>query len=312
MKCRKCGSKAVVHMRQHRLALCKGHYLEWVLDQTQRFIKKYLMFGKNERILVAVSGGKDSLSLLDILYQLDYQVDALYIDLGIDSNINYSSRSLDLCKAFTEERNLHLLLADISKEYGATVPRIAEQTWRGAEKPCSVCGLIKRHVMNRVAREAGYHVLATGHNLDDEAAVLLSNTLDWNTNHLLRQSPVLEANPMGLVKKAKPLCRFYERDMAAYAILRGIEYISEECPFAEGSTTLYYKGLLNQLEARQPGAKLNFYLKYLQAKENGLFAKQADRGLEQLHTCPDCGQPTSSPGLCTFCRLMSKLEPAKS
>ncbi len=93
MKCRKCGQKASVNMRQHRLALCKEHYLEWVPEQTERFIKKYKMFTHDEKILVAVSGGKDSLSLWDILVRLGYQADGLYLGLGIDGGFGYSAES---------------------------------------------------------------------------------------------------------------------------------------------------------------------------------------------------------------------------
>ncbi len=82
MKCRKCGDKASVNMRQHKLALCKEHYLEWVPEQTERFIKKYEMFTHHEKILVAVSGGKDSLALWDILTRLGYQADGLYLGSG--------------------------------------------------------------------------------------------------------------------------------------------------------------------------------------------------------------------------------------
>ena len=84
MKCKKCGAKASVNMRQHKLALCKEHYLEWVPEQTERFIKKYEMFTPDEKILVAVSGGKDTLALWDILHRLGYQADGLYLGLGID------------------------------------------------------------------------------------------------------------------------------------------------------------------------------------------------------------------------------------
>ena len=71
-------------MRQHKLALCEVHYPEWFVAQTQRAVEKYRMFGPDDRVLVAVSGGKDSLSLWDVLLQLGYQADGLYIDLGID------------------------------------------------------------------------------------------------------------------------------------------------------------------------------------------------------------------------------------
>jgi uncharacterized protein (TIGR00269 family) len=153
-------------------------------------------------------------------------------------------------------------------------------------------------------------VLATGHNLDDEAAVLFGNTLNWLGDYLLRQSPVLLESP-GLARKVKPLCRFYEREMTAYALLRGIEYIYEECPFAVGSKTIYYKELLNQLETERPGAKLTFYLKFLEARERGVFAEK-DKVGPPLSPCTNCGQPTSAPGLCSFCRLMERSALASS
>lgn len=306
MKCKKCGGKASVNMRQHRLALCREHYLEWVPEQTERFIKKYGMFTHAEKVLVAVSGGKDSLSLWDILVRLGYQADGLYIGLGIDGGIGYSSESHRLTQTFADARGLKLHSVDVEQEYGQPIPVMAERTHRGYGKPCAVCGLTKRHVMNRIARDLGYDVLATGHNLDDEAAVLFGNTLSWEGEYLLRQGPVLPASP-GLARKVKPLCRFYEREMAAYAVLRNIEYIYEECPFAEGATSIYYKEVLNQLETGRPGAKLTFYLRFLEARKNGLFRETGGSLPESLHPCPNCGQPTSAPGLCSFCRLIEKI-----
>jgi len=306
MKCRKCGAKASVNMRQHKLALCKDHYLEWVPEQTERFIKKYQMFRREEKILVAVSGGKDSLSLWDILVRLGYQADGLYIGLGIDGGIDYSDESHRLTEEFAGKHNLKLHVVDVEKEYGQSIPVLAEMTHRGKGKPCWVCGLTKRHEMNRIARDLGYDVLATGHNLDDEAAVLFGNTLTWSSEYLLRQGPVLPSNE-GLARKVKPLCRFYEREMTAYAIARGIEYIYDECPYAEGSQSIYYKEMLNQLETNRPGAKLTFYLSFLEARKSGeLFI---EKNIEQahLHPCTKCGQLTSAPGLCSFCRMMDKV-----
>lgn len=308
MKCRKCGQKAAINMRHHKLALCKDHYLEWLPEQTERIIEKYHMFSHEDRILAAVSGGKDSLSLWDILWRLGYHVDGLYIGLGIDGGVDYSHESRRYAEKFAYERGLRLHVVDIVQEYGEPIPVIADQTTRGRGKPCSVCGLTKRHVMNRVARDGGYNVLVTGHNLDDEAAVLFGNTLNWAVGYLLRQGPVLEADHPGLARKAKPLCRFYEREMAAYALLRGIDYIYDECPYAEGAKSIYYKEILNRLEEDRPGAKLAFYLSFLQAKESGLFTRQADEAAEALHACPTCGQPTSAPGECSFCRMMNSMK----
>jgi uncharacterized protein (TIGR00269 family) len=305
MKCKTCGEKAAVNMRQHKLALCKEHYLEWIPEQTARFIKKYWMFGPDEKILVAVSGGKDSLSLWDILHRLGYNVDGMYIGLGIDEGISYSDESRRLTEKFANERGLKLHVVDIEKEYGKGIPVLAGMSLRGVGRPCSVCGLAKRHEMNRIAHDLGYDVLATGHNLDDEAAVLFGNTLTWSKEYLLRQSPVLAGHD-GLARKVKPLCRFYEKEMTAYAMLRGIEYIYEECPFSVGSTSIYYKELLNRLENERPGAKLSFYVNYLDARANGLFAEDVTPLEQPLFNCPTCGQPTKYEGKCSFCRLMEK------
>lgn len=290
-------------MRQHKLALCAEHYLAWLPAQVQRFIEKYRMFSKDDRLLVAVSGGKDSLSLWDILCRLGYSADGLYIELGIDGGIDYSQTSRRLTEQFASERGLHLIIVSVLDEYQETIPAMAARTARGRTKPCAVCGLTKRHIMNRVARDEGYAALVTGHNLDDEAAVLFGNTFNWLPGYLARQWPVLEANHPGLVRKAKPLCRIYERDLAAYALLRNIEYVYDECPHAEGSKTIYYKEILNRLEADQPGSKLSFYVNFLNAKEKGMFAGDVDTPAERLHTCPSCGQPTSAPGICAFCRM---------
>src|SRR5512137_157603 len=100
MKCRKCGREAAINMRQHKLALCGEHFLEWVPEQTQRFIEKYRMFTPDERVLVAVSGGKDSLSLWDVLLRLGYKADGIYIGLGIDGGVNYSNQSHEMCDKF--------------------------------------------------------------------------------------------------------------------------------------------------------------------------------------------------------------------
>jgi uncharacterized protein (TIGR00269 family) len=305
MKCRKCENKASIHMRQHKLALCKQHYLEWIPEQTERFIKKYGMFTREEKILVAVSGGKDSLSLWDILVKLGYQADGLYLGLGIDGGINYSHESQRLAEKFAGANNLKLHVVDIEKEYGQSIPMLAQSSHRGYGKPCAVCGLAKRHEMNRIARDLGYDVLATGHNLDDEAAVLFGNTLNWISEYLLRQGPVLPGTN-GLARKVKPLCRFYEREMTAYAILNGIEYIYEECPFADGSQSIFYKETLNQLETTRPGAKLIFYLQFLEAKKSGKLFLEKNVEMADLHPCPKCGQPTSTPDDCSFCRMIEK------
>lgn len=299
MKCRKCGETAVINMRQHRLSLCGEHFLEWVPQQVQRAIEHFHMFASDERVLVAVSGGKDSLSLWDILWRLGYVVDGLYIHLGIADG-GYSDVSQQKVERFAAERNIRFFVVHVAEEYGLSIPEVSRR--KRGRSICGTCGLVKRHIMNQVAFENGYHVLATGHNLDDEAAVLFQNALHWATGYLARQAPVLPSTHPKLVRKVKPLIRLYEREMAAYALLRGIDYIYEECPYSKGATTLFYKELLNQLEERSPGAKQMFYLSFLQAREEGRLLP-AETGEMALGECQRCGQPTTVPDLCAFCRL---------
>jgi uncharacterized protein (TIGR00269 family) len=307
MRCRKCGQKAVINMRQHRLSLCKEHYLEWIPEQTERFIKKYEMFNHHENLLVAVSGGKDSLALWDVLWRLGYKVDGLYINLGIDEGLAYANQSQTYAETFAGERDLNLIVVDVKQEYGESIPEISNRTRPGKKKTCSICGLVKRHIFNHVAIQNKYDVMLTAHNLDDEADVLLANTLDWTLDRLGRGLPVLPAKS-GFARKAKPFCRFYERETAAYAFLRGIAYIGEECPFSTGSKQLLYKQDLNRWEDEMPGTKLRFYLKYLSAIDAGAFPhrQESDEQLAQQR-CPVCGQPTITGNLCAFCKLFPEL-----
>ena len=303
LKCSRCGGTAVINMRQHRLRLCATHFDEWFVSMTQRTIEKNGMFDPAERVLVAVSGGKDSLALWDVLLRLGYQAEGMYISLGIGEGVGYSDSSLQMCRQFVSARHpgatLHVV--DLEGEYGQSISTLARTKQRGRGKPCSVCGLVKRHIMNRLAREGDFAAIATGHNLDDEVAVLMQNTLHWQAGYLARQAPVLEERE-GLARKVKPFVRIYEREAAAYALVRGIEYIYDECPYAKGSTTNFYKELLNQLELKSPGAKQQFYLQFLQARDRGAVSFAAEKAAE-LHPCRQCGQPTTAGDLCAFCRL---------
>lgn len=307
MKCRKCGATAVINMRQHRLALCQEHFLEWVPQQVQRAIEHYHMFAPDERVLVAVSGGKDSLSLWDILLRLGYQAEGIYINLGIPDG-DYSGVSQQKVEQFAAAHAAPFRVVNVQVEYGQTIPEVARR--KRGRNVCSTCGLIKRHIMNQIACEGSFAALATGHNLDDEVAVLFQNTLHWATGYLSRQAPALPASHPKLARKVKPLIRLYEREMAAYALLRGIDYIYAECPYSRGATTLFYKELFDRLEQASPGAKQQFYLSFLQAREEGRLLP-AEASEVEMGECKRCGQPTTAPDLCVFCRLWEEEEPRR-
>ncbi len=289
-------------MKQHRLSLCREHYIDWFNTYTEKTIEKYHLLKYGEKVLVAVSGGKDSLVLWDVLSQLGYATEALYINLGINEDISYSDQSQIYAQDFADKNNLVLHVYNVRSEIGKDISNLVKIIRYGKDRPCSVCGTIKRHVFNAFTKDHNFQIIATGHNLDDEVAVLFSNNLNWNLSQLARQAPLLPETPQ-FPRKIKPLCRSYERETTAYAILKGIQYIEEECPFSIGSKTNAVKTWFNQLEKEQPGIKLSYYSQFINQKKTGFLS-----GLEnlsgELHQCPKCGQPTSAEGLCAFCKLL--------
>jgi uncharacterized protein (TIGR00269 family) len=259
------------------------------------------MFGRDERVLVAVSGGKDSLALWDVLLEEGYETSGLYLDLGI---FEYSEESKAKCRAFAEARGVPLIISTVAEEIGAPIPVIKQVTRR---PPCSGCGLSKRYLMNRAALEHGFPVVATGLNLDDEAATLFGSVMHWQMDALPRQSPALPSSHPKLVRRVKPLYRLSEQETAAFAFLRKIDYIVEECPFAKGATSIAHKELLNRMEATSPGSKHNFLFGFLDKARAAFERAEA----VVLNECARCGQVTTGT-VCAFCKLADQVKRAVS
>jgi uncharacterized protein (TIGR00269 family) len=297
MKCRKCGGAAVLELRRHNAAFCAADFQDFFRNQVREAIRKYRMLERDERVLVAVSGGKDSLALWDVLIAEGYDTTGLYLDLGI---FDYSVESRARCETFAAARRVPLLVRRVADEVGAPVPVIQRVTRR---PPCSGCGLSKRYLTNRVALEEGIPVVATGHNLDDEAATLFGSVMHWQTEALPRQSPALPSTHPRLVRRVKPLYRLSERETAAYAFLRKIDYIIEECPFAAGATSITHKEILSRMEDASPGAKHNFLFGFLDRARPAFERAEA----VALNECARCGQVTTGT-LCAFCRLSDQVK----
>ncbi|MGH7386111.1 MAG: ATP-binding protein [Candidatus Rokuibacteriota bacterium] len=292
MKCRKCGDTAALELRRHNAAFCSPHFLEFFRKQVAEAVHRHHMFTREEKIMVAVSGGKDSLALWDVLIEDGYQTAGLYLDLGI---FDYSKESKAKCEVFAASRGQTLHIERVAEAVGAPIPVVQQATRRPT---CSACGLSKRYLMNRAALEHGYPVVATGHNLDDEAATLFGSVMHWQTDALPRQSPALASTHPKLVRRVKPLYRLSELETAAFAFLRGIDYIVEECPFAKGATSIAHKEVLNRLEEASPGSKHNFLFGFLEK------ARPAFERVENvvLQECTSCGQVTTG-AVCAFCKL---------
>ena len=311
MNCTKCKTKAAVKIPRHNAAFCKGCFNTFIHDQVARAIKSDRLFTKDDRILVAVSGGKDSLALWDILLKLGYKTDALYVNLGI---AGYSDRSQDKVRRFAEATagplGATLHTHTVEQAEGAGIKELAQIAHRPT---CSTCGTIKRYQFNRAAIDQEYDVMATGHNLDDEAARLLGNVLHWQEEYLEKQAPSLPASVDGFAKKVKPLYRLTERELAAYCVLNKIDYIVDECPMAQGARTLLYKEVLNRLETESPGTKQYFYWGFLEKQRKRAVspASMAEKDQATLHPCTVCQQPTTAE-TCSYCKLMARAKATPS
>jgi len=304
VKCRRCRAPAVIEVRRHNAGFCGACFVHHCREQVRRAIEDFTMIDPAERVLVAVSGGKDSLALWDILLDLGYEADGLYLGLGIDGGTGYSDASAGYARRFADARGSELRTIDLPAEFGYDIPTGAAAARRA---PCSACGLSKRHVFDAAARDGGYDVMATGHNLDDEAAVLFGNVLRWNTEYLARQAPVLPAAG-GFVRKIKPLVRLGERETAAYCVIRGIDYIVEECPLAEGNRHLGYKAALDAVEEGSPGSKQAFYFGFLERIAPLVRSEVAP---VELRPCASCGAPTTAE-VCAFCVLVARATRARA
>jgi len=297
MKCTSCKAEAIVALPSHHAGFCEPCFLAFFTRQVEKGIRRGKLFTFEDKILVALSGGKDSLALMLILQELGYDVTGLHIDLAIP---NSSIKARQAVEAFCQKHGLKLIVKDMALE-GLAIPEVKKRLRRPI---CSACGKIKRYFFNKAALDGGFTVLATGHNLDDEIARLFSNVLRWDVSYLSDQGPYLPPGG-GFAAKVKPLYRLAEFETANYAFLKGIDWHWAPCPYSPGATFTYYKTLWASLEEEMPGRKLDFYLGFL---KNGraAFARQEELDGEALAPCSSCGYPTSG-GVCGVCRIREAL-----
>jgi len=292
MKCKRCKALAAVALPSHHTGFCPECFLKYFADQVERGAHKHKLFDHSDKILVALSGGKDSLALMQVLTDLEYDVTGLHIDLGIGDS---SKAARGFVTAFCEKRGLpfHVLS---TAEYGLAIPDVKAVVKRPI---CSVCGKIKRYYFNKFAHENGFTALVTGHNLDDETARLFANTLRWDARYLGSQGPMLPGDGK-FVRKVKPLYRLTEFETAAYCFLRKVEHGKAPCPYSGGATFTGHKKLMGGLERVSPGMKIQFYEGFLRDGRPA-FAAACKEGTDALMECAECGYPSMSE-TCGVCR----------
>ncbi|MEW6541971.1 MAG: ATP-binding protein [Bacillota bacterium] len=293
MKCKVCRGPALAGFPAHNANFCAEHLDQFFLRQVEKTIRRYQMLQPGDRVLVAVSGGKDSLTVVDVLDRLGYAVQGLHVDLGIGDN-GFSSESSAVCREFFTGRGLPLEIYSLSERFGRSIKDVG----RRFDRFCSICGMTKRHVMNARAVEQGVAALSTGHNLDDLSAALFANLMRWDRRYLAKGLPTLPPEG-GFCRKIKPLALLSEREITAYASLRGIRVVTTVCPYSREAKFKRYKELLTAVEHQSPGTRRSFYEGYV--KTVPVF-QTGGQAAPALGPCAVCRMPTTAP-VCTFCKL---------
>ncbi|WP_027721520.1 ATP-binding protein [Maridesulfovibrio zosterae] len=298
MKCKVCKAEAVISLPSHNAAFCKEHFENFFMKQVATGIRRRKLLEPDDKVLVALSGGKDSLGLMYALSELGYDVTGLHIDLGI---FDSSKKARSVVEDFCKDKGYPLRVVELEKE-GVPMPLIKKHIRRPI---CSICGKFKRHYFNKIALDEGFTALATGHNLDDEVARLFANTLRWDQGYLSDQGPVLPAEN-GFAKKVKPLFRVSEFESANFSFLMGIPYHHLPCPYSGGASFTGHKLLWRDLELRSPGSKRSFYKGFLDRGQPAFAAIHQEKKSYEVVPCTECGCPTSA-GVCNICRLKKQL-----
>lgn len=306
VSCSVCGKPAIYSAKYEGKAYCGEHFLEWFDRRVRKTIRKYRMFGSKEHIVVAVSGGKDSLAALHYVKKLSkrvpgWTVEALLIDEGIRGYRDVTVKDFKRC---AEEWGVPYRIVSFKEEIGATLDDIVKKG-AGAGlpyQPCTYCGVFRRYLLNKAAREMGATVLVTGHNLDDEVQTFLMNIMRHDVERLARLGPVTGISGQeGFVRRVKIFYEVPEKEVVVYSMLNGFFPEFVECPYARLGFRWDLRHYINLLEEKYPGTKYMILKSLLDIAE----AVRKGKGGTPKR-CTVCGEP-STKDVCRACELKALL-----
>ncbi|MEM3587308.1 MAG: TIGR00269 family protein [Candidatus Jordarchaeaceae archaeon] len=304
-QCKKCSKNAAVFLPYSGEKLCRKCFLVSVEKRVQKAISRYKMLKRSDSIGVALSGGKDSVTLLHVLQKIEKnfpesKLTIIHIDEGISK---YSEENLKVVKENASELDIPLILSSYKKIYGKTLDEIIKYAEKNENKrlgACSYCGVLRRKALNKAAYEANVNCIATAHNLDDEAQTVLLNILRGDLNRLARNNPIPRKIHPKLVPRIKPLRTIPEKETTLYAFYKNLKYNSKPCPYAPEAYRDDIRVFLNQMEKKRPGTKYNILRLYDKLIPQITIDKTA------LKECLICGDP-SVEKICKPCQLLEKI-----
>jgi len=279
--------------------LCSKCFSSSIVNKTTRTISKYNMIKSGDVVGVAVSGGKDSLSLLQILKEIslehNFTLKAITVDEGIPG---YRDEALKIVEDFCKKIDVEHRVYPYSSLFGTTLEQTLEV--RGNEKvsSCSICGILRRRAIDFGAIDLKVDVVATGHNLDDMLQTFIINLISGDTKKIGWMDPDTSENK---TRKIKPFCEIYENEIVFYAFTNEIPFQSEECPHMNEGIRTEIRNFLNSLEKTHAGIKNNMYKSILKISTT----IKASNNLE-WRTCAKCGSECTGE-ICSVCNTLANL-----
>ena len=293
MKCTYCDKEAIYYRKYSGEYLCKKHFIKSIEDKVRRNIRSILR--PDIRIGLAVSGGKDSLSMAYIIKKItsSYSTTEL-LGIIVDEGIpGYRDNSIKAAVKTLEKLDIGYEIGSIEEYYDFKLVDIINEENRSTA--CTYCGVFRRRILDILSRKNNVDYLFTGHNASDFAQTVLLNVIQGNLKYLTSE---LKPNDI-TIPRIYPLRYILEKEVTLYAYLRKIEYYDKPCPFTRFSLRNDIRNFLTHLEKQRPGITYNIVR---------LGDKLKKMGHERyiLKPCKLCGFPTTRE-ICKVCELLKKI-----
>ena len=303
--CSACKSRSAFFSRSYSgERLCKKCFIDSIESKVKKTINKYKMFRFDDRIAVALSGGKDSLSLLHILSKNEETkknsaIIAVIVDEGIQ---NYRDEALKIAISNCKQLGVSYEIVSFVDLYGFTLDEIISRRKSNDKlSSCAFCGVLRRKAINYAALLVDADKVATGHTLDDEVQTILLNIFHGDTSRLITGRPVSDIGHSCFVTKVKPLCEILEKECALYAYVKNIQFQDTPCPYASEALRNDVRSMLNYMEQKHAGTKFTVFKTMEKIR---LSVNQLDKKI--FRNCSICGEPASS-NLCKACEMIKRV-----
>ncbi len=304
MQCIKCSEQSVFVRKYSGEHLCSSCFSNSILRKTAKTISKYNMIKNNDLVSVAVSGGKDSLVLLEILNQMakthNFKIQVVTIDEGIP---NYRDEALEIVKNFCDKIDVKYQIFSYKNLFELTLDDALQLRENEKTTSCSICGTLRRRAIDIASKEIGASVIATAHNLDDSLQTFLINMFSGDTNKIGWMDPDTSSNSL---RRIKPFSEIYESEIVFYAFTNKIPFQSEPCPHMNEGIRTEIREFLNSLENRHSGIKNNFSQSIIKISQ---ILKNSNSKYKL--SCLKCGNHCTGT-ICSVCATISKLKENQS